>query len=120
MIGTITAKGLDTPLQRHQLKIGINRIGRLSDDSQQAAADEVLLNTSDSSIHRQYHCVIEVVLKKDDYNYILSPYQTASNATCIGHDRTELHLLDQVYLKENMPFYIGQETVLMLNLMPTV
>jgi hypothetical protein len=114
MIKEITAEGTETPKQSWPLKEGINKIGRLSDDHPQPAPSELLLQTQDTSIHRQYHCVIEVIANGNDYDYILSPFETATNPTYLGRERSLMHPLDAVYLNDSLPFYIGQDTVLML------
>ncbi len=114
MIKNITVQGTETPKQILILKIGINKIGRRSDDTQQAAPDEVLIETTDSTIHRQYHCIIDVVAKGNDYDYILSPFESATNPTYFGQERQGMHQLDAIYLKENNSFQVGQDTVIVL------
>ena len=111
-IRKISAQGTETPKQMLTLKIGINKIGRRSDETQLPSNDEILINTQDSSIHRQYHCIIEVTAKNKGFDYILSPFESASNPTCLGPERSPLHRLDAIYLKENVPFYIGQDTMI--------
>jgi hypothetical protein len=114
MIRNITAQGTETPKQTVALKEGINKIGRRSDDKQQLAADEVLIQTDDSSIHRQYHCVIEVIANGKTYDYILSPFESATNPTYLGQERDQMHQLDAIYLKENAVFQVGQDTIITL------
>jgi hypothetical protein len=117
MIGTITAKGSLTPLQTHLLRLGLNKIGRRTDPDQQAASDEILIDTEDPSIHRQYHCVIEVTINKDNgFDYLLFSYETASNLTLLGGERAPLHKLDQIFLREGADWYVGENTAIVLHL----
>ena len=115
MIATITAQGTHTPSQTHVLKAGLNKIGRRTEPQQQPASGEVLLNTEDASIHRQYHCVIEVIANSKGYDYILYPYESAANPTLMGPERKALHPLDQVYLKIGVPFFVGENTAITLH-----
>jgi len=115
MIATITAEGKHTPSQIHTLKLGTNKIGRRTEPQQQPASGEVLLDTDDASIHRQYHCIIEVIDGGNGYDFILYPFQGASNPTLLGPERKVLHSLDQIYLKAGVPFYIGENTAITLH-----
>lgn len=114
MISKISIIGSNTPKQIIPLQEGINKIGRRSDDKQQPASDEILIETQDSSIHRQYHCIIEVVAKEKGYDYILSPFELATNPTYLDQELTPMHNLDAVYLKENSTFYVGHDTTITL------
>ncbi|WP_020599953.1 hypothetical protein [Spirosoma panaciterrae] len=111
---SLAAEGPDTRSALYPLQPGLNKIGRRADAEQKPLLNEVLIDTNDVLIHRQYHCQIEVRHRTDGggFDYVLSAYPGATNPTVLIADAAmPLHALDQVYLQPGAAFTLGSTTL---------